>query len=566
MRAIAAQRERETPDDKGWSASVVPLKDELTANTRTMLLVLFGAVALLLIMAVTNVATLTASGMRRRGAELAIRRAIGATDERLFRQLFVQSALLAMLGTVTGLIVAVAGVRILVALLPPETPRLSAIRVDAPVLAIASAVAILATLLFGSAAARRGRASAAGEGLARPAEDTRGTARSGGGVLIAVEIALTLALGVMSVLMARSLAGLRHVDLGFTADEVAVARLALPATAYATDDLRRAFFDRLVDHVRGIPGVAAAGLISTRPLGGMGPATVVNDARVPTPRIPPPVVDVRCADGALFAALRIPIVGGRVFGPADGPASPPRVVVTRDLADRLWPTGDAVEQKLTIDMYGTLTADVIGVVGPVHLMDARTAARPAIFLSSARFPNSVWDLVVRTRIAPDAIVPALRAVVADMDPTLPLYAVRTVPALVDDTLATDAFTALMLAAFAAAALSLAAVGVFGVLAADVARRRKEIGVRLALGASGGRVISLMLGLALRRAAAGIAAGAAVALVASHAMRALLFGVTPDDPASIGLVTLLVLAVAIAATLIPVVRALRRAPLAALREN
>jgi putative ABC transport system permease protein len=231
MRAIAAQRERETPDDKGWSASVVPLKDELTANTRTMLLVLFGAVALLLIMAVTNVATLTASGMRRRGAELAIRRAIGATDERLFRQLFVQSALLAMLGTVTGLIVAVAGVRILVALLPPETPRLSAIRVDAPVLAIASAVAILATLLFGSAAARRGRASAAGEGLARPAEDTRGTARSGGGVLIAVEIALTLALGVMSVLMARSLAGLRHVDLGFTADEVAVARLALPATA-----------------------------------------------------------------------------------------------------------------------------------------------------------------------------------------------------------------------------------------------------------------------------------------------------------------------------------------------
>jgi hypothetical protein len=255
-----------------------------------------------------------------------------------------------------------------------------------------------------------------------------------------------------------------------------------------------------------------------------------------------------------------------VFGPADGPASPPRVVVTRDLADRLWPTGDAVGQKLTIDMYGTLTADVIGVVGPVHLMDARTAARPAIFLSSARFPNSVWDLVVRTRIAPDAIVPALRAVVADMDPTLPLYAVRTVPALVDDTLATDAFTALMLAAFAAAALSLAAVGVFGVLAADVARRRKEIGVRLALGASGGRVISLMLGLALRRAAAGIAAGAAVALVASHAMRALLFGVTPDDPASIGLVTLLVLAVAIAATLIPVVRALRRAPLAALREN
>jgi len=388
MRAIASQRENETPDDKGWSATVVPLKEELTANARTTLFVLLGAVSLLLIMAVTNVATLTTSATWQRGAELAVRRAIGATDARLFRQLFVQSALLALFGTAVGVAAAFGGVRILVTLLPPETPRLSSIRVDSPVLAIVTTIAILATLTFGSIAATGGRASAAASDFTRLSEGARGTARRGGSLLISVEIALALALGVMAVLMARSLVRLRAVDLGFVAGDVTVARVALPATAYGTDETRRAFFDRLVERVRRVPGVAAAGLVSTRPLGGIGPATVVSDSRVlPSPESPPPVADVRWADGALFDVLRVVLVSGSTFGPVDGPGSPPRVILTRDLADRFWPAGDAVGHKLTIDLYGTITAEVIGVVGPVHLMDARTTPRPAIFLSATRFPS-----------------------------------------------------------------------------------------------------------------------------------------------------------------------------------
>lgn len=571
MRAIAAQRERETPDDVGWSASVVPLKEQMTDDARVTLLVLLGAASLLLVIAVSNVAMLTASAMRRRGAELAIRRAMGATGGRLVRQLLVQSGLLAACGAAGGLVVAMAGVRLLIVLLPPETPRLTSIRMDTPVLAVSTALAAVAALVCGSFAASRGRAAEGVSLAARASEEMRGTRRPASGVLVAVEIAFALTLGVMAVLMARSLIRLRAVDLGFAAPRATVARIALPSTSYPTDAARRVFFDRLVERVRALPGVTAAGLVSTRPLGGLAPATTVRAADARSPHDATPnggvVADVRWADGPAFSALGIPLITGRVFTADDG-AAPPRVVITRDLAERFWPHRSAVGRKLTVEMYGTLSADVIGVVGSLHLMDARTPARPAVFLSAARFPNSVWDVVVRTGAGaePDGIVSSLRAVAKALDPSLPLYGIRTLTDLLDETLGSDRFAAFMLLTFASAALALAAVGVFGVFAAEVGRRRKEISVRLALGATGGRIMTLLVAHAVRRAAVGIAAGTVIALFAARAMNALLFGIAPDDPASLSLVIALVLGVALVATVVPVARALQRSPLSALREE
>ena len=564
---IAAQRERESASNAGWSASLVPLAEQITGEARTTLLVLMAAVVLLLAMAITNVATLTLSSMRRRGQELAVRRAIGATDRRLFRQLFAQSALLASIGTAVGLIAAPLGVRLLLHVLPPDIPRFGDIRVDAPVLLATSLAAAFATLVFGSVAAMKGRAAARVSPISPASGDIRVAARTGGAPLVVTEIALALALGVVAVLMVRSLDRLARLDLGFDPAGVAIARVALPGDRYASPASQVAFFDRALDGVRALPGVSAAGVISTRPFGGMGPATTVAD-----PLAPPAVssasiiADVRYADAGVFDALRVPLLAGSLFDRADIPGAPIRAVISADLARTLWPGQQAAGRRLAVAMFDGITPEIVGVVPEVHLMDARTPARPVVYLPAGRFPDTVRDLIVRVDGAPESIVPSLRAVVSGIDAALPLYSVTTLPRLVDASLASDRFTTFVLGAFGLAALLLAGIGVFGVFADDVARRRKEIGIRLALGAGGSRVIALILGRAFRRATAGIAIGAAVALLFARAMEALLFGVTPSDPASFAIVSALVLAIALVATLIPAAAAIRRSPLSALREG
>ena len=321
MAAIAERRSREIPANEGWQATVTPLAQQITGDVRTPLVVLLCAAGLLLLMAVTNVATLTLSLTRRRAHELAMRRAIGATDGRLFRQLFTQSALLGALGGGAGLLTAVPGVGLLVALLPPDVPRVDAIRVDAPVLLAASVIAVAATIAFGSVAAIRGRRAAVFTGSAG---DHRASARAGGGTLVVVEVALALALSLMALLMVRSFVALRAVDLGFTSDGVTIARVALSGDRYRSPVSQRAFFAALLDRVRALPGVESAGVISARPFGGLGPATIVSDPRKPPPRDGlAPVTDVRFADAGFFHALEMaPTRGARLRRREPGRCSP----------------------------------------------------------------------------------------------------------------------------------------------------------------------------------------------------------------------------------------------------
>jgi predicted permease len=566
VRSVAAHLERELPADRGWSATLLPLAAEMTGDVRRSLVVLLGAVGLLLVMAVTNVGMLTLSAMQRRGHELAVRRAIGATDRRLFRQLLVQSLLLAAIGSALGLIVAPVGTTLLLSIMPPDVPRMSSIRVDAPVLAAATVVAMAATLVFGTVSAFRGRKAASFSLASTTGGDLRSTGRTGGGTLIGVEIALSVALAVMALLMVRSIVGLRSVDLGFDSGGVVVARVALPAGSYATDESQRAFFDELIARTRGIPGVAAAGTINIRPLGGLGPATTLIDAaNPPAAGQAGPVADVRSVDTAALEALGVRLIAGAFFDGTErqGPA---RALVSRGLAQSFWPTGEAIGRRVRLDMYGTLTAEVIGVVDDVHLMDPRTPVRPIVYLPAARFPFAVRDVVIRTSSTIGSVVPPLRSILSELDPSLPIYAVATMPELVDTALATDRFTTLVLIAFAVAALALAAVGVFGVLAGDVTRRRREIGIRMALGAGRARVVFLLLRASLRRAAAGIGAGTALAILLARGMSSLLFGVEPTDPVSLLSVAGLVFLVAAAATMAPTLQAIRRSPLSVLREG
>ncbi len=565
MAVLGQQMASESPDNKGWGVTVVSLAEQITGDVRTALVIVLGAAGLLFVIAVTNVATLMLSLMRRRTQELATRRAIGASDRRLFWQLWTESGLLGACGTAVGFMTLIPGVRVLLSLAPPDVPRLESIRLDAPILAAVAAIACVAIAIFGAVAAAFGRSAAV---TFRPmtGSDARTSPRAGGATLVAAEIAVALALGVMATLMVRSFASLRAVDLGFATDGVVAARVSLAGPRAESPASQHAFFETLLERVRTLPGVQSAGLISTRPFGGLGPATEASDPMQPEGTATrSAVADIRWVDTALFQTLRIPVLRGRTFDSAEA-AGTPHVVISESMADALWPRQDALGHRLHLDLYNGITVEVIGIVRDVYLMDPRTPVRPIAYLSDARFPSDTRDVVVRVNGDPGAMVPSLRSVLAALEPDVPLFQVTTMPDLVDRTVASDRFTTFLLSAFAGVALLLGGVGVFGVISSDVARRRKEIGIRMALGARTSVVVLMMVKQALLRASAGVAAGSALALAAAYSMRSLLFGVAPTDPLSFLLVATALLSLATVATLIPAVQALRASPITSLREG
>jgi hypothetical protein len=297
----------------------------------------------------------------------------------------------------------------------------------------------------------------------------------------------------------------------------------------------------------------------------MAPATTLGDANASVSG-DSVQADVRYADAALFQTLRIPLRNGNTFDFHDRIDGPPRVVVNEALARKLWPRGDAIGKHLRVPMFNGIVPEVIGVVGDIHLMDARTPPRGTIYLANAQFPSDAMDLIVRGRAGDEALVAAMRAEVAALDPRTPMYDVTALEALVGRHLARDRFTAALLGAFALVSLLLAAVGIYGVFAGDVSQRTKEIGIRVALGAPSSGVVALVIRRALVHAVGGVALGIVAAVLAARTIRSLLFGVGATDPASFVGVALLLLVVAIGATLIPAVRAAKVSPLVAIRTD
>jgi len=561
LEAIAAQRAREDKRNEGWSTTLVGLDEQIAGDARLPLLVLLGAVGLLLLMAITNVANLTLGLVRRREHELVVRRAIGATTGRLLRQIVTQSAVVGAIGCVLGLAAAVLGIRALLAMLPPEMPRTTSIRVDGPVLLFTAVASLAASLGVGAVAAWR--AGRDGASTLRESGGGRAAARLRGGALVTAEIALGLVLTVLAGLTMRTFAALRAVDPGFDAEQVVVARVGISGPRYRSPEAQRAFFDGLLARVRTLPGVQAASTVNTRPFSGIGPATVVGSATAPVAG-DSIVADVRFADPMLFQSLRIPLIAGTTFDARDDIDGPPRVIVNQTMARQLWPNESPIGKRARVMMFNGITPEVIGVVGDVRLADARTPARATAYLADTKFTSPSRDLVVRASGEATALVASIRAAVTSLDPAVPVYEVTTMDALIGRTLARDRFTAVLLAAFAVVSLVLAGVGIYGVFAGDVAQRRKEIGIRVALGAPSGGVVAMVMRRALTRALIGVALGTVGALVAARAMASLLYGVGSADPASFVGVAVLLLVVAVAATLVPALRAARVSPLVAIR--
>ena len=560
LEAIAAQRAREDRANEGWSTTIVSLSDQITGDVRLPLLVLLGAVGLLLLMAITNVANLTLGLVRRREHELVVRRAIGATTSRLLRQIVTQSAVVGAIGCVLGLVGAVFGVQALMAMLPPEMPRTGSIRIDGPVLLFTVGASLLAALGVGAVAAwRAGRDGAA---TLRESGGGRTAARLRGGSLVTAEIALGLVLTVLAGLTMRTFAALRAVDLGFSAERVVIARVGISGPRYQSREAQRAFFDQLLLRVRALPGVQVASTVNTR-FNGTGPATSVGNATAPAAG-DSVIADVRFVDPMLFQSLRIPLIAGTTFDVRDDIDAPPRVVINETMARKLWPNESPIGKRARINMYSGITPEVIGVVGDVRLADVRTPPRSTAYLADTKFPSPSRDLIVRASGDAGALIASVRASVTSLDPSVPVYQVTTLDDLIGRTLARDRFTAVLLAAFAVVSLVLAGVGIYGVFAGDVAQRRKEIGIRVALGAPSAGVVALVMRRAVVRAVAGVALGTVGALLAARAMTSLLYGVGSADPVSFVGVAVLLLAVAIAATLVPALRAARVSPLVAIR--
>jgi putative ABC transport system permease protein len=561
--ALAERMSREVEGNKEWSATVVPLEEQITGDVRTPLLVLFAAVGLLLLLSIVNVANLVTAFARRRQHELALRRAIGATPFRLLRQQLAQSALLGAIGAVVGLGIAFIATRGLVALMPAQVPRLVGVDVNGTVLSFALLAAAATTLIAGTAAALKGLPR--GEETLDLTTTHRTTSRLGGAKLVTAEIAIGLVLSVLAALMVRSFANLRSIDLGFRPTAVITGRVTLPSSNYGTEQQQRAFFDELRARAQALPGVKSVSVATTPPFKCCAPSTSVTDGvRLGVGPAAAPTTDVRFVDESYFAALRIPVIAGAVFTRTEPLDGMPNAVVSRSLARTLWGGQNPIGRTVAISLFGTTTARVIGVVADVYLVDPRTQPRPAAFLSTTRFPSNERDLIVRGSGDVNALVTALRGAIAAVDASVPLYRVASLESSVGETLARDRFITVLLSAFAALSLLLAAVGVYGVVSTDVTHRRKEIGIRVALGAATSAVASLVLRRVLGPALGGVSIGVAAALLLARSMSAMVFGVGTADPSSFAVVIGLLLLVAGIATLVPALRATRVSPLEAIR--
>lgn len=556
---------------------VGPLGDAVTRAARPVLLAITGAVVLLLLIACVNVTNLQLARGARRHGEFALRIALGAGRGRLIRQVLVESLLLAALGGAVGVGLAAVGVRALVGLAPPGLPRIDAISLDAQALAVAFLVTVLAGAGIGLAAAFGGRRTdRRGGSVPDLAESTgRSTARHryARSALVVAEVALTLVLLVGAGLLVRSLDRLLAVDPGFHAANVI--GLEVRASGLEDDAIHR-FYDRALEAVRAVPGIEMAALTSQLPLTGESSEYGVHPAAAASGSVGGTDAEGATDLGAqryavspgYFEAMGIPRFQGRLLDAGDRAGAPGAVVVSRSFARRAFPGRDPIGERLHVGRTDLPWYTVVGVVGDVRQLSLESDATQAVYMTPAQwyFADAGRWLVVRTGLEPGAIVPRLRSAIRTAHPDQPVTRITTLPELVLDSAAERRFAQVIFQVFAGAALLLAALGIYGVLAGGVAERRRELGVRSALGASRARLVRLVLGQGLILTGLGLVAGAPGAAALSRALETLLFDISPMDPITYLSVAAVLIAVAGASCALPAWRAARVHPATALRTD
>jgi len=574
LQALAGTLATEYPDtNAGWSVAVTPLAEEIVGPIEPALWLLLGAVALVLLIACVNVANLLLAAGTERRAELAVRRALGASGGRLAGQILTESLLLGAAGGVAGVLLARWGLALLVGLAPANVPRLHEVAIDLPVLAFAAGLTLLTAVLFGSLPALRllgdGMGGIGGRGGLVPAGRAATSGRSAGrwgDTLVVAEVALALVLLVGAGLLVRSFLALRGVDPGFRPAQVLTLRTSLPAAAYPERPGRVRAFDRLRDEVRSLPGVQEAGFVLELPLAADRQGTeVAIEGTVVDPA--ENRVNFTFATAGYFEAMGIPVVAGRAIEAADRADGEPVVVVNRAFARRFLEGATPLGRQVRLGFDDQVSRRVVGVVGDVLHDSLGREAFPAAYVPYAQLAYSRrLALAVRTDGAPRDALPAIVARLRRTEPGLAVSDPRTMGEIVGASVAAPRFLSSLLGAFAAVALTLAAVGIYGVLSYAVRRRTREIGVRVALGADRGSILGLVLRRGMLPVGLGLALGLAGTLALHRLVERFLFQVSATDPLLYAGLALFLATVALVACLVPARRATAVDPLQALEEG
>jgi putative ABC transport system permease protein len=563
-------------DDKGWGAVVVPLHEDLVSDVRPALLVLMGAVAFVLLIACVNVANLALAKTLSRQKEIAIRTALGASSARVFRQILVETVLLALVGGAIGLANAHFWIRLIMAFLGDKLPRAVEVGVDLRVLIFTAAISLLTGIIAGVLPAlrlSRGDVNQAlKQGLGRTDSDSSGhRTRS---ILVIAEVALSLVLLFGAGLMIRSFQQLHHVDPGFDSHGLLTMTVSVASAKFPAAGQQIRFFDQVLRHVRALPGVAFAAVIDDLPLNENGShQPVAIEGRPVVPTSEQPEVDVRVVTPGYMSAMRIPVQRGRDFADTDIAGKPTVILISESMARQFWPGEDPIGKHLTQSFFPGIVREVVGVVGDVKL-DGLDQTRPSatlyVPLDQASAPvNGGWvsfpmTLVVRSAVSPRGLVSVVSNAVHDVDRDIPVLDILPMDDLVSNSVSQQRFNMLLLGSFAGLALLLAAIGIYSVLSYSVKRRVQEIGVRLALGARIGDVLRMVVVEGMKPTLLGVAIGTAGALALGRVLSSLIFQVKAADPITFLAVAVLLVMVALLASVVPAYRAAKVDPMVALR--
>jgi putative ABC transport system permease protein len=574
LAGIAADLERVHPENDGRGVFVEPLEEVVFAPVRPALMVLLGTVLLVLLIASVNVANLLLARGATRAREIAVRTALGATSGRLTRQFLVENVLLALIAAGAGLALAFAGLELLLALAPPEVPRLAQVGVDTRVLVFTLGVSLAVGLVFGIVPALQARrvelhSTLKGEGSGQA---TTGRARRRlRAALVVGELALAVLLVAGASLLVRSFWRLRDVDPGFRADGVLKAEVQLPRTRYPVDFQRwpdlpeiHAFTASLLERASALPGVETVAAAGNHPLDpGFTSSFMVVGREAEAGSWPE--ISIRRVTPGYFRTVELPLVRGRLLASSDATAGEPVLLINRAAADRFFAGREPVGGQ--IQLWGTARR-IVGVVGNERLHGPATAAPPAVYLPLAQAPSVTGEqvLLLRTRGDPEALGPTVRRIIREIEPQVSPFGVEPLDRTLARSVSQRRFVMLLLVLFAGLALVLAAIGVYGVLAYGVAQRTREIGIRLALGAQPGTVRWQVVGQGLLLAGAGVLLGIAGAAALARLLESMLFAVEPTDPVTFVFVAVFLLLVSLGASYLPARQATQVDPMSALRSE
>ena len=570
MEGIAARQATALPEThEGWRVWLTPLFNQVVGQTRTPLLVLLGAVGFLLLIACANIASLLLARAAARRREMAVRAAIGAGRARIIRQLLTESLLLAALGGSFGLLLGYWGLDVLLKFIPPNVPRVQDVSLDTQVFLFTALISILTGVLFGLVPAWQ----ASKVNLAEALKDASRTNSGARGIrsyslLVTAEVALVAILLVGALLMLQSFRRLLAVDPGFRPQGVATFVVSLPWARYSDGKQRAQFYEQARSQLNNLPGVRATGAISNLPLGGSENVTwLAIEGAEPVPRGKEPVAEDRLITPGYFEAMGVTLVSGRDFEATDGAGKSPVIIVNETLARQFFPAGDALGKRIRRVLDDKEWRTIVAVVRDVRGFGLETQARPQLYHPLAQSPGEEDEIVMVLR-ADVAALPSLRSAIQQelkkLDPALPVANFRTMEQLVTTALARPRFNTLLLGLFAATALLLTVVGLYGVVAYGVNQRTREIGIRMALGAHQQNVLLLVIREGMQPAVIGLGIGLLGAFALTRLLASQLYEVKATDPLTFAMVAFCLLLIALAACYVPARRATKIDPMNSLR--